>query len=485
MKKTAMFVCLLVCCMLVASAIVVAKKPPDKPGGKPGGGGNEPGTEYHLASGWYPDVYENKIVWLTNQLMIQDIGLDGIPNTQDDSGPYFVTNDPYDDGVPEIYGNRIVYRKEDKVGYPINWEVTLYDLEVDTDSDGIPNYLDDYDYDETNSDPNMLDTYDINDDEDIWSDEPGGIPNVFDIGYDELFKDTNEDGIFNEGDELIYLGPNGILDTPYDVDIYNGVWTLYNEETANGVDDDNDGLVDEDLCDPAEFRLTYTKKSDGSPAVYENIIAYQEAITKDLIVHDLGIDGIPSSDDTITRVDYPATSFHVNIWGDKVVFTTAPEGQDSDLCIYYLEGDLAGQVVPIDMANNQLLPDIYENKIVYECDRNGKTDVFMYDLGPDGKYNTADDGEESQISSSKKHDRRPRIDSDIIVWFEYQDQARGAHFDPFKDYDNENVYMHNLSSGETYKLTGTNDASYPRVFGKNIVYRDERDGWDVYLYRLN
>ncbi len=231
-----------------------------------------------------------------------------------------------------------------------------------------------------------------------------------------------------------------------------------------------------DLDTQTEYQLT-----DGLDLrtydIYENIIVYwiwKPGPIRELWIYDLGGDGVPSEDDLEYKITECDGGHWPRIYGNKVVF----EWND-DLNIYYVSGDRAGQTVAMGLEYRPIDMEIHENRIVWSDDRNGNYDVFTYDLGPDGEFGTDDDGGEQQLSSSSYSDILSVVYGNRIVWRNFVSRGKQYNYQ-------EDIYLYDLTTQETHKITSSSDARYPCIYNDHIVYQDERDGnWNIYLYILN
>jgi beta propeller repeat protein len=68
-------------------------------------------------------------------------------------------------------------------------------------------------------------------------------------------------------------------------------------------------------------------------------------------------------------------------------------------------------------VSNQEDPAIFMDKIVWEDERNGNSDIYMYDLSTK---------KESQITSDKSNQKNPEIFGDVIIWM---DDRNGGSWD--------------------------------------------------------
>ena len=227
-----------------------------------------------------------------------------------------------------------------------------------------------------------------------------------------------------------------------------------------------------DLSSGIEYQMT-DDLMHCTHDIYENIIVTRNDY-KEIRVFDLGADGIPSEDDQEYTIAYQVGDTWPRIHGNKIVYRN-----NLALNIYYLSGDLEGQTLSMSMDYVPNVSDVYENYIVWNDNRNGNQDVFLYDLGPDGEPGTPDDGGEKQLTRSKNSDSRGRIHGDNIVWYNYRAIGRG-----WKRI--ENIFLYNLISGDTHQITKSGDASGCNIYGDHIIYDDGRLGkWNIYLYVLD
>lgn len=110
----------------------------------------------------------------------------------------------------------------------------------------------------------------------------------------------------------------------------------------------------------------------------------------------------------------------------------------------------------------QLFPDISGSKIVWQDNRNGNWDIYMYD------YQT---GVEKQITSNPAHQERPNIDGSRIVWV---DKRNG----------NGDIYMLDLITGkETVITQSPKDEVFPIISGDWVMWAVTPDWGSLYQER--
>lgn len=115
-------------------------------------------------------------------------------------------------------------------------------------------------------------------------------------------------------------------------------------------------------------------------------------------------------------------------------------------------------------SHDQVNPDIYGDKIVYEDHRSGNWDIYLFDL------NTKT---ERSICTESHHQEHPRIFGDKIIW---EDNRSGS----------QDIYSYNLTTGtETPICTEAHNQYGPAIYGNKIVWSDLRNGnLDIYMYDL-
>lgn len=98
-------------------------------------------------------------------------------------------------------------------------------------------------------------------------------------------------------------------------------------------------------------------------------------------------------------------------------------------------------------------PDISGDLVVWQDDRNGNQDIFLYNLATH---------EETRITDDAADQTRPAIHGNRIVWMDYRNGAT------------DEVYINGTAPGLEYSLTPddlTEDHLYPSIFGQKVVWQ--------------
>jgi beta propeller repeat protein len=113
--------------------------------------------------------------------------------------------------------------------------------------------------------------------------------------------------------------------------------------------------------------------------------------------------------------------------------------------------------------SNSLNPDIYGNTIVWQDDRNGNWDIYIYNLSTRQELHTTNTA--NQVS--------PAIYGNRVVW---EDERNGGH----------DIYLQDLATKKQTRITTSGKALYPKIYDNRIVWMDGRNGnWDIYMYDLS
>jgi beta propeller repeat protein len=171
-------------------------------------------------------------------------------------------------------------------------------------------------------------------------------------------------------------------------------------------------------------------------------------------------------DGQFTLIETPITNNESDqidpaVYGDRIVWQDERNGH-WDIYLYNLSTSTETRIATDE--SNQTKPAIYGDRIVWQDDRNGNWDIYMYDLSAQ---------KETQITDEPNDQVNPAIYTDRIVW---QDDRNG----------NWDIYLYDLSAQkETQITTDKSDHTKPVIYGDRIVWQDDRNGREIYLYELS
>jgi beta propeller repeat protein len=236
-----------------------------------------------------------------------------------------------------------------------------------------------------------------------------------------------------------------------------------------------------------ESNITDDFNSQGKPAISGDFVVWNENIFEngswnwEIFLYDLSVD--TNNDDLPNYLENSSTSGR-------------PDPDPARVRITY-------------NASNQLGPDVYGNIIVWEDNRYGNFDIFMYDLSEDtdgddipNYLDSDDDGDsildvddedpdpaESRITNNPAHQEKPSIYGNKIVWVDTR-------------YGNKDIFIYDIVTQKESLVAGYAEIpsphpvdplkfiwpqqDYPQIYGDLVAYEDDRDGNnEIYVYNLS
>ncbi len=120
------------------------------------------------------------------------------------------------------------------------------------------------------------------------------------------------------------------------------------------------------------------------------------------------------------------------------------------------------------MSHTQQNPSISGSKIVWQDNRNGNEDIYMYDLVTQT---------ETQITSNSANQRIPKISGDKIIWLDGRNHNNTAN----------DIYLYDLTTQTETRITSSSAlADNPSISGNKVVWQDWRSGRpDVYMFEID
>jgi beta propeller repeat protein len=149
------------------------------------------------------------------------------------------------------------------------------------------------------------------------------------------------------------------------------------------------------------------------------------------------------------------------IYGDKIVWQDERNG-NSEIYMSDLSTSTETRITTSD--SDQIKPAVWGDRAVWQDARNGNWDIYMCDLLT---------RKETQITDESSDQVNPSIYKDRIVWQDY----RNGNWD---------IYLYDLSKQKETQITDNqSDQTEPVIYGDRIVWQDERNGKEIYLYELS
>ncbi len=161
---------------------------------------------------------------------------------------------------------------------------------------------------------------------------------------------------------------------------------------------------------------------------------------------------------------------YAHVHGDKLVFNLRCDPIDVDdqinleVFVYYFSSQTLHRLT--ELRAQQFVTGVSGQYIVWEDYRKGfcREEVVLYDL------KTA---QSRQLTDDDIGQFRPDVDGDLVVW---TDLRNGTTY-PNCSYENSDIYLYRISTGELRRLTtDPHDQEYAVVSGKYVAWTDYRYG---------
>ena len=212
-------------------------------------------------------------------------------------------------------------------------------------------------------------------------------------------------------------------------------------------------------------------------AIYEDIIVWQDWRNSfepwwdgvdwhhwDIYMYNLNTGKETQITDDTCEQESPAIYGDIIVWQDNrnIYWKEGYPLHQWDIYMYNLETEKEIRITFHD--SDQINPAIYGDKIVWQDNRHGNWDIYMYDPTRG----------ETQITFHDSDQINPAIYGDKIVWQDYRNW-------------NSDIYMYDPAQGGEIKIipitTNEGQQEDPTISEKGIVWEDDRNGnYDVYIY---
>ena len=286
----------------------------------------------------------------------------------------------------------------------------------------------------------------------------------------------------------------------HDYSLFEGIVQTFGEPLADGT---ADAFV-------SWLRVSVDMDSDGLTYVEEGVFG-SDPLNADSDGDDIDdlLDSFPLgygewADSDLASFQVSPTAFdqaNAAIHGDLVVWQDNRNG-NWDIYLYDLLTDTETRITT-DSAN-QINPSICGRYITWEDDRNGNWDIYWYNL---------DTLMETRVTNDSADDRNPGISGHRIVWdrslngdiFMYDVFTERTTqitddvsvqknpcisgdvivWEDFRNGSNYDIYMYDIVNAiETQVSSGANHELYPAVSGQDMVWQDQAN-YPYRIYRYN
>lgn len=159
----------------------------------------------------------------------------------------------------------------------------------------------------------------------------------------------------------------------------------------------------------------------------------------------------------------PQGQFVPAVFGSRVVWQDNRNGH-WDIYMYDFTTGTESRIT--DNPSNQCNPAIYGETVVWQDNRNGEWDIYTYDITTKT---------EQRLTTGSNPHITPAIYGDKVVWLDYRNGSRYG-----------DIYLYDLTSeSETRITTGVGEPANPDIYEDKIVWEDVRNGnKDIFMYDI-
>jgi len=260
----------------------------------------------------------------------------------------------------------------------------------------------------------------------------------------------------NSGQEFpVIMGPapgnQELTDVSGGIIVYTDYWLsdVWAYDIASG--------TGRDITAPDKIAVGHPFNS-VDPSTDGTIVAWEDSRDWNMEIYamDHAMDPVTSEERRITTDT--ATDAKPAVNDGHIVWQRCAAGGTCDIYYYDWAGETTRQITATPDANERN-PDIYGSNIVYQGDRDGNSDIYVYNL---------DTGAEKRLPLPAAQ-ANPHIWGDNVA---FDDLSSGLY----------HVKLWNVPSDAVFDLTSGESGQYlNQIWGNRVVYTDDRNG-DLEIY---
>ncbi len=162
---------------------------------------------------------------------------------------------------------------------------------------------------------------------------------------------------------------------------------------------------------------------------------------------------------TLPITDYRSWQWNASIWGDWVAWIDERNGSIINSTIYAKNHNSSEEIL---IANNAYAPKIHHHRLVWQDNRDGNLDIYMFDLQTRTEH---------RITENSAQQYTPQIYEEKVV---YADNRNG----------NLDIYLYDLSNHQEVVISNHPAIQrQPLIWGNYVAWIDSRHGGDsIYAY---
>ena len=239
------------------------------------------------------------------------------------------------------------------------------------------------------------------------------------------------------------------------------------------------------MYDVLTNKITQIATSGYDPDIYGNNIVYVKSISDSnypyIQYYSVFLYNITTNKET-QITEYGRFGYKPIVYGDKIVWSRTDwsrTGEDSKTSIYLYDiptrqvNIVSENITPSNLLNAYNQLDFYGDIVVWSDMQNGKSDIYMQNISTHQTTRITTSG----IASN------PAICNNRIVYDNFYNMS---------DVYVSDIYMYDISTGTTTQITKCGCAWSPSIYNNTIAYVDSHatgkynfEGGDIYVYDLS